>query len=122
MKWYVFVAIFAIISLLSYSAALVYSAESALVGGDRPVQTIAPDGTQTGTLAVTSSTVDMSNYVLYSIYSASGTCFFRLMPTSAKSTYVAAPIPNTTWVTFAKNPTTPFLNLSGCVNGRLLKQ
>jgi hypothetical protein len=98
------------------------SAESSLVGGDRPVQTFAPNGTKVVSLSVNSSTTDMSYYVLFSAYSASGTCFIRLMATTAKGTNTQVPLPNTTWITLAKNPATPFVNMSGCVGGFLQRQ
>lgn len=113
----IFITIAALLAFTTFA-----HAESTLVGGSRPIQTFAPDGTLTATLSVNSSTADLSAYALFSVYSGSGTCFMRLMPTSAKSTYTSVPIPNTTWVTFAKNPVTPFVNMSGCVAGRMLKQ
>jgi len=107
------------LSLLSTTA---FAVESSLVGGDRPVQTFAPDGTFAQALSIATMTTDMSNRVLYSVYSGSGTCFLRTMPTAAKGAYVKVAMPNTTWVTLAKNPATPFVNLSGCVAGYLQAQ
>lgn len=88
------------------------------------VQFFAPDGANTKTLTVNSSTQSLSDYILYSVYSGSGTCFMRLMPlsTSTKASYTAVPIANTTWTTFAKNNKTPFANMSGCVSGKMLVQ
>lgn len=88
------------------------------------VQTFAPDGTAVSTLSVNSTTIDLSKFLLYSIYSASGTCFQRLMPlaTSTKASYTAVPIPNTTWHMRAVNVNTKFANMSGCVGGFVQKQ
>jgi hypothetical protein len=118
--------------ILALTMAIAF-AGMALAGGDLqrtsgnfanqvPVQFFAPDGTATTALSVASVTVDLSNYILYGVYSASGTCLKRLMPTSAKGAYVASPVPNTLWHIRAKNAATPFLNLSGCVGGFLQKQ
>jgi hypothetical protein len=87
-----------------------------------PIQFFAPDGTATQSLSVASKTVDLTGYIMYAIWSASGTCYDRLMPTSAKGSYIATPIPNTTWHIRAKNGATPFLNVSGCVGGYLKLQ
>ena len=83
------------------------------------LQMFSPDGSKTQTLSVASSTVNLTNYIMYAIYSASGTCNKRLMPlsTSTKASYTAVPVPNTSWHIRGKNTATPFLNMSGCVGG-----
>lgn len=88
------------------------------------VQIFGPNGAATDTLSVNPSTIDLTNYILYSIWSASGTCKARLMPlsTSTKASYTQVTIPNTTWHIRAKNYNTPFLNMSGCVGGFVEKQ
>lgn len=87
------------------------------------VQIFGP-GSTVDTLSVNKSTVDLSNYIMYGIYSASGTCFARLMPlsTSTQASYTQVPIPNTTWHVRAINPSARFLNMSGCVGGFVQKQ
>ena len=86
------------------------------------VQQFAP--TDVSTLSAVKSTINLGNYIMYAIYSASGTCFMRLMPlsTSTQASYTQVPIPNTTWRVLAKNAATPFLNMSGCVGGFVQKQ
>ena len=110
-----------IIALLLASTAA--SAETTLVGGNVPIQAFAPNGTLSQLLTIASTTIDMTGYAQYAVYAASGTtCFKRLMPTSTKpanpATYVASPVlPVTTWIHRAKNPATPFVNMTGCTGG-----
>jgi hypothetical protein len=95
---------------------------SALQFGGQPVQVFAPETTTL--LTVYSTTVDLSNYIMYAVNPlAVATCYMRLMPTSTKSaTYIQAQIPASGWTIRAKNYTNPFLNLSGCTAGYLQKQ
>lgn len=88
------------------------------------VQFFAPDGTKTTALAVTTTTVDLTNYLLFQVESGSGTtCYMRLMPTSAKGTYAQTLFRTAgTRATFAKNVATPFVNFSGCTAGSYLLQ
>lgn len=96
----------------------VHAAETSLVGGDRPIQTFAPNGILTRLLTVNSTTIDLSLYSMFGVYTpAATTCFMRMMPTTAKGAHVAATVPVTTWTIRAKNPATPYLNVSGCTAG-----
>ncbi len=110
--------------LLVIAIATVASADMArvpypLLNSGAIIQFFAPDNTLTQTTAVTSKGISLTGKVLYSIWSASGTCFERLMPlsTSIKASYTATPVPNTAWHTRAVNPVAPYLNISGCVGG-----
>jgi len=121
------------ILLLAAAAALLvtsiaYSAESTLVGGDRPVQTFAPNGSLSQILTVVSTNVDLRDNVMWALHAYSADCNYRLMPSNltgdAKIPYQAIPITTTgkTIIVRAKNPATPFLNLSGCTNNFLERQ
>lgn len=113
MKRLVTVALFILVMVVP-----AYGAETSLVGGDRPIQTFAPNGVLTQLLTVNSTTIDLSLYSMFGIYTpTSTTCYMRMMPTTAKGAHVAATVPVTTWTLRAKNPATPFLNLSGCTAG-----
>ncbi len=83
------------------------------------IQTFAPNGTTTTPLTVYSTTVDLSNYIMYTVESGSGTtCYVRLMPTSAKGSYARTLLRTAgTFYTRAKNNASPFLNMSGCTAG-----
>lgn len=106
--------------IILIAAGMARAAETSLVGGDRPIQTFAPNGTLTQLLTINSSTVDLSAYSMFGVYTpTSTTCFMRMMPTTAKGARVAATVPVTTWTIRAKNPATSFLNLSGCAGGYL---
>ena len=119
----IFLAIMALLIAVPVfaSGALMQQVYPALSTPSTPgtVQMFSPDGSQTQTLSVASKTVDMTHYVMYGVYSASGTCYQRLMPlsTSTKASYTPVPIPNTLWHIRGKNTATPFLNMSGCVGG-----
>jgi hypothetical protein len=83
------------------------------------IQMFAPNGTTTTTLTVASKTVDLTNYIMFSVESGSGTtCNVRLMPTSAKGAY-AQTVLRVAGTRFdrAKNSATPFVNFSGCTGG-----
>jgi len=84
-----------------------------------PVQIFAPNGTTTTALAVTSTTVDLTNYVMFGLESGSGTtCYMRMMPTSATGTYARTLVRIAgSQIIRAKNPATPFVNFSGCTAG-----
>lgn len=110
--------------------AILAIAAAAFAGGDlartdgrfvnqAAIQTFAPDGTTTTTLTVASTTVDLSNYIMYGVESGSGTtCNIRLMPTSAKGAYKQTVLRTAgTHFLRAKNAATPFLNMSGCTAG-----
>lgn len=120
MRYYLFT-----ILVLAGLCATVFAAESDLIGSK--VQTFAPNGSLTQTLTVNSATVDMSSNVLWSLYTpASTTCYYRLMPSALtganKTAYKNALIPVSTHVIRAKNPNTPFINMSGCTAGYLERQ
>jgi hypothetical protein len=83
------------------------------------IQMFAPNGTTTTTLTVASTTVNLANYIMFSVESGSGTtCNIRLMPTLAKGAY-AQTVLRVAGTRFdrAKNSATPFLNMSGCTAG-----
>jgi hypothetical protein len=103
-------------------ATTVFAAEPQLPGGNKPIQQFAPDGSYNRILSVASVTMDLSDNLMYACYSGSGTCYLRLMPTSAKAGMTQVLIPNAVWLTYAKNPATPFVNMSGCVAGYFQRQ
>ncbi len=80
-----------------------------------PVQVFAPNGLGNYTQGVASTTFNLSNNLMYAVYSGSGTCMLRQMATNANGAYVAVLVPNAAWHIRAKNYATPFVNLSGCV-------
>lgn len=106
------VASFSEAGTLAYTNPAFYSA------GD-PIQVFAPNGTTTTTLTVNSTTVDLTNYVIFEVESGSGTtCNIRLMPTSSKGAYKQTVLRTAgTLYIRAKNTATPFLNMSGCTAG-----
>jgi hypothetical protein len=111
-----------IIAFLLASTVTAFAIESSLVGGDKPVQAFAPNGALSAITSVNSSVLDLSENVQWALYSGSGTCFYRSMPTNIPKTsyrgaYLKVPVSNTTWHIRAKNPATPFVNISGCVAG-----
>jgi hypothetical protein len=79
----------------------------------QPIQFFAPQLAYAGTVA--STTYDLSKNLLYSVYSASGTCYIRTQATSTTAGQTQALLPNTVIHIRAKNYATPFVNLSGCV-------
>lgn len=82
------------------------------------IQFLAPDGTLTKLTTVASQYVDLRGYIIYTIWSASGTCFERATPANnTKGAFISTPVPNTAWHTRAVNANTPFLNVTGCVGG-----
>lgn len=81
-----------------------------------------PDGTFSTLLTVNSTTIDMTNNFIYSVIGVAATCKLRLMPTTAKGSYVAFPVAAASWSTYVVNPATPFANLSGCTAGYFLRQ
>ena len=84
------------------------------------VQFFAP--IEAAALTVVSTTVDMTNYLLYKVTAgASGTCYMRVSPTSAK-TGTQVLIPASTSHIFAKSVDAKFVNYSGCAAGFLQKQ
>lgn len=109
--------LFTTLTVLSF-AGIAYAA-GALMGGNQPIQTFAPDGKLSSTLTVNSSKRDLTGKILYNLYTPTGTtCIYRNMSTNTKAG-AKITIPVTTFVTRAMNPSTPFLNLSGCTAGTL---
>ena len=95
---------------------------SNIISGPRApeaIQMFAPNGTTTTALTVYSTTVDLSNYIMFSLESGSGTtCYVRYMPTSAKGSYARTLLRTAgTFYIRAKNAATPFANFSGCTAG-----
>jgi hypothetical protein len=111
-----------LIFLLLLIPAIAFALEAQLPGGNKPIQTFAPDGTYASTLTTPNRTVNLADNNMFSVYSVSGTCMMRLMPTTTRAPHVPVLIPNGVWHTYAKNPATPFVNLSGCVTGYLQRQ
>lgn len=110
-----------VVSVLLMFTGFAYAAGQ-LMGGNQPIQTFAPDGKLTVDLTVNKSTRNLTGKVLYSIYTPSATtCIFRVMSTTTRAGSKIA-IPVTTHSTWAMNPSTPFLNLSGCTGGTLQLQ
>lgn len=88
--------------------------------GQSVVQFFAP--LSAAALSVASSTTNMTNYILYKVTAgASGTCYMRVSPASAK-TGTQVLIPASTTHTFAKNVDAKFVNFSGCTSGYLQLQ
>ncbi len=112
----------AVLSMLAF-AGIAFAGDMArvpgpYVGAGTVIQFYAPDNTKTLNTTVVHQWVDLSKAVLYSVYSASGTCFERLAPvTGVNGAYIATPIPNTAWHVRAVNSATKFANFSGCVGG-----
>ena len=80
-----------------------------------PIQYIAPNGTLSQLLTVNSTTINMTGNAIYSVYYPTGTsCQVRSMATSTKAN-TAVPVP-AAYITMAVNPSTPFVNFSGCTN------
>lgn len=102
-----------------FAAATTYAATGQLPHVNS-VQLLAPNGKKDGTLAVTSSTVDMRGDSQWGVY-ATAACKFRTMSTATKAG-TQRTIPITTWVTRGVNPATPFINFSGCTGGELQRQ
>ena len=105
-------------------AALLMMASTAFAGGFMPRDSdkvkaplFSPDGTTAALLTIASTTTDVTNSFMYSVIGTAATCKMRLMPTSAKGAYVAITVPAASYLTYAVNPATPFLNLSGCTGG-----
>ena len=108
---------------------LLLIATSAFANGTMPTDSLgnkwpvfSPNGATAVLLTVNSTTFDMTSYFAYSIIGTAATCKMRLMPTSAKGAYVSISIPAASYMTFAVNQATPFLNLSGCTGGYRILQ
>jgi hypothetical protein len=86
--------------------------------GRTAVQGFAPNGLFSQILTVYSTSINMTDYLAYSLYAPTA-CKIRLMPTSAKSTYVQNTIESTVPYTRVVNTATPFVNFSGCALGEL---
>ena len=77
------------------------------------IQGYAPDGAKmTAVTALVSTTVDMTNWLAFSVYCAVDSKL-RLMPTSAKGSYAQHTIPAGVRVINVVNRNTPFINYSG---------
>ena len=110
------------LSFMAMASTLFANGMPEMSNNGHAIQTFAPEGSFTTLLTVNSTTTDLTNKFMYGIYGTAATCKFRLMPTSSKGTYVSAIAPATTWIIFAVNKTTPFLNLSGCTGGYKIVQ
>jgi hypothetical protein len=87
------------------------------------IQMFSPDGTKTTTLTVASTTVNLSNYIMFELESGSGTtCNVRSMATATKANQVTVFRVAGTRRTFAVNQNTPFVNFSGCTAGSYMIQ
>jgi len=87
---------------------------SALQFGGQPAQFFAPEVTTV--LTVNSTTVDMTNYILYAVNPlAVATCYERRMPAanSVKANYPLSQFPVSTVHIRAKSYVVPFVNFSG---------
>ena len=104
---------------LARTAGSVFSSPSA----PNAIQTFSPDGTKTTTLTVSSTTVNLSNYIMYELESGSGTtCNMRAMASVTKANPVTVFRTAGTRRTYAVNPATPFVNFSGCTAGSYMIQ
>ena len=92
--------------------------------GNIPIQGFAPNGTLGQALTVNSTTVPMVGRMAFGVFVPSTTtgCKLRMMPTTAKSTYRQATVPDSTWNVRVVNSASPFANFSGCTSGELTIQ
>ena len=87
-------------------------------GSGQKIQGFAPDGKKSGALTVNS--VIKNGYIKAQIYSPTA-CKFRLQSTATKvGAQYTLPANANTELTY--NPSTPFMNLTGCTNGEWKQQ
>ena len=82
------------------------------------IQAPAPNGELSQTLAVVSTTIDMTSNIWWNLY-APAACKIRLQPTTAKGAYPQFTAPINTNTSRHINRATPFVNFSGCTGGEL---
>ena len=86
--------------------------------GLAPVQMAAPNPYESQLLTVYSTTIDVSANIGWVLYSPTA-CKFRVLPTSAKSTFPAFTAPALATTSQAVHTNTKFANFSGCASGEL---
>jgi hypothetical protein len=79
-----------------------------------------PNGKKDVDLTVNSVTKNLKLDTAYSIYSP-GACSYRVMSTATKAGSVNV-VPAVTYIIRGVNLKSPFLNLTGCTNGKLQRQ
>lgn len=85
------------------------------------VQGAAPNGLLSQLLTVASTTIDLTGSLWWNLDSPTA-CKYRLMPTTAKSTYPQFTVHADTPIGWVVNKLTPFINFSGCTSGGLSRQ
>lgn len=85
------------------------------------IQADAPNGMLSQQLTVNTATVDLTNSLWWELYSPTA-CKYRIMDTSDKTGHPQFSTATAERIQHHVNKATPFLNLSGCTNGELLRQ
>ena len=108
-----------VVTLIAVLSVYAFAGPLSQDGGGSAIQIHAPNGTLSTALTVNDVTKDLTKVSVYSIYSPTAGCQMRLKKTAAtsKALTVKEPLVISGMNTFAKNPATPFVTISGCTAG-----